>query len=321
MGTQTTIIPSRIDASATDNTSIDVTSQNKIRLKPEYENANIILPIAEHELEIIELQANATLTGLTNDSLISDTTSDNNGYNNTIQTGTTTALYDSTNKKYIARKQEAHGVTLGSTGADTRLAGFKVTMTANATLKKITKSSNCTATKAYIYSTAGAQLATANFSSNVATFDYSLVSGTSYYLACDSAGGSYTQSYFGSASFPYDGTYLNFVSASFYNEGWQEYSTNGYNIDSLELESGTKTVDISLGAITGSVTHTELVLNQPDAVGTAVYKLKNATQSDLSLALETKNALVNLTTNPTGIEIILPAGDSVKSFALKVFKS
>lgn len=53
--------------------------------------------VGEHELEIIELQADAGITPLDHDTLISETFTDADGLNNTINTGLTTATF-STNK-------------------------------------------------------------------------------------------------------------------------------------------------------------------------------------------------------------------------------
>lgn len=69
-------------------------------------NPNIFEPLnqlsSEHELEIIELQANTSLTPFDHDGLISDSFPDADGYNGYVNTGNTTAEYDTVNLKYGA---------------------------------------------------------------------------------------------------------------------------------------------------------------------------------------------------------------------------
>lgn len=117
--------------------------------------------------------------------------------------------------------------------------------------------------------------------------------------------------------------------------GWNADASGAYNIESVTTGDGatesTKIIDISLGTITGTVTHTELVINDIDReTGDDItYKLKNATQSDSNLTVNTKNAVVNLTTVPTGIEInLVPKSGtpttgkpSIRTFCLKLWKS
>ncbi|MBU0959709.1 MAG: hypothetical protein KKB31_07220, partial [Nanoarchaeota archaeon] len=64
----------------------------------------LVREVAEHEIEIIELQANASLTPFDHDTLISDTFSDTTGYNNLVNIGNTTAIFDTnkySNQSYV----------------------------------------------------------------------------------------------------------------------------------------------------------------------------------------------------------------------------
>ena len=78
--------------------------------------------VGEHEIEIIELQANATITPFTHSTLISDTFTDSTGYTDTVNVGNTTALFDSTNKKY-KRNNTASGITSNLDYLDTTIYG------------------------------------------------------------------------------------------------------------------------------------------------------------------------------------------------------
>lgn len=60
-------------------------------------------------------------------------------------------------------------------------------------------------------------------------------------------------------------------------------------------------IEIDLATISGTVTHTEMMCRTPDRESgdSVTYRLENATQNDDNQPLATKNALVNLTSNPT----------------------
>lgn len=92
MGMETTIIPDRIDASAVDGTTITLDSDDNLTIHP-----NLLKQNAEQEIEIIELQANAGVTDIDHNTLISETFSDSDGFNDSVNTGNTTATF-STNK-------------------------------------------------------------------------------------------------------------------------------------------------------------------------------------------------------------------------------
>ena len=84
----TTVIPSRIDASATDGEYVTTTTDDKLTLGNKFFKEQ-----AETEIEIIELQANTGVTPLDHDSLVSDTFSDANGYEDSVNTGNTTGTF------------------------------------------------------------------------------------------------------------------------------------------------------------------------------------------------------------------------------------
>lgn len=79
---------------AVDNETIERNSQGKLAA-PDVTTLN--LEVAEQQIDIIELQANAAVTPFDHDTLIIDTFSDSTGYNDSVNTGNTTATF-STNK-------------------------------------------------------------------------------------------------------------------------------------------------------------------------------------------------------------------------------
>lgn len=296
---------------------------------------------AQHEIEIIELQANTTVSPITHDSLISDTFSDTTGYNNTVQTGTTTATFST--DKYIRTSPSVDddtGLTIATANNSvTQKYGCKITMTATKTLSKVTTASGCTSTKAYVYASVadgqplGSPLASATITSNEATFALSLTNGNSYLILADNNGDAYDDKYQASPGYDITKTNCKFVKGINGSGGNAGYDTTHYEIQSVSWQdaASTQIIDIDLGTISGTVTATELVVNDPDReTGDAVkYKLKNATQSDDALLTDTYNTLTNLTTNPTGIEIqLIPKSSSptdgypsVRTFTLKIWKS
>jgi len=311
-----------------DNSTLKFDEEGKVYVNEDALGFNV-RSIAEHEIELIELQANATVTPFTHDDLISDTFSDSNGYNNSVQTASSTADYDSVNKKYFLQTITTLPTISQSGSPASNKSGQKITMKVNGTLKKITKVAVSSVTKAYLYaSDASTELASASFSGNDAVFNYALVSGTTYWLFVDQEGAAYTDKYQGSLTFPLTYSAFNVIQAR--DAALNLATTAVYAIQSVTLDRGA-VIDVSLGTITGTVIATELVCNCPnrETGDNVTYKLKNATQSDDALVINAKSDLVNLTTNPTGIEIQLSpkssspsAGvPSVKSYCLKIWKA
>lgn len=173
-------------------------------------------------LEVIELQANTSVTPLDHDTSVSDTFSDADGYRNTVQTGTSTAVF-STNK-YIrsntAYLTDGHGKTLPSSGTHTLKFGFRIQATVSTSLVKITKGASCTATTAYIYDDANALIDSATFVGNDATFasPVSLTASSYYKIVVDSGGSNYTRIYLDSGiSYPYAGTRMSYTAGGYYS--------------------------------------------------------------------------------------------------------
>lgn len=416
MTIQDTVIPAKFDSSLLDDVTLEVNSQNKAQIKDDWENAQITEPIAEQQIEIIELQANATVTPFDHDTLISDTFSDTTGYKNTVQTGTTTATFDVSKYKCyalgtmipisyykldsnsaITDETGAHdGTNSGTTYSASGILNGCYTVTGDGDYINLNQglplgSNPCSislwakvpATGAYqgfltSYSDANHKgilfykfnddvfYIHINTTGGIDNFDLgSLGTGWHHYvLTCS---GTQNKVYVDGVVNAVTGTHPlttfddNLKLFRYYTEDVDKCCGAGAMIDEVGIwdkalsptevsflygsgtppsytdiisQGGTasaKKIDISLGTITGTVTATQLVCNCPDREsGDSVnYKIKNATQSDTSLALDTKNLIVNLTTVPTGIEInLIPKSasptngyPSCKSFCLKLWKS
>ena len=411
MPLQTTVIPSTVDSSSTDNETLDVDSNDKLRIKPEYEDAHITTPNAEQDIEIIELQANASVTPLTHDSLVSEAFSDVSGYNNYVNTGNSTAVFN-TNKyergkdgslvgywkfedlldftdnnldlthsgtpTYAAGKL-SNGLDLESTSSEqaritgvtgSLLAGVRTVdlwikaETVTGRLLCIHKSADLTnrlefqesAGKLYILLKIGNviqwELTTTTSIPSGSWMHIVLVMGTGgakVYIDGNTTPedtdadtttmdsnftvievGSYdgTQGYF-------DGIIDNLaLFSSLY--GIDEV-TNSYNSGNGKVHGGTagdQIVEIDLPIIIGTITHTQLLVNDPEREsGDAItYDIVDSVSaSDTSQALDTKNTL----TTPDGTKIsggkikinLEPKASSptdgypsVKSFAFKLWK-
>lgn len=294
--------------------------------------------IAEQEIEIIELQANATVTPLDHDSLVSDTFSDADGYGDTVDTANTDSLFDTNKYSRFPQVSETSPFTHDNNEAGTVMSGEKVTTNSAVDIISLTKESGCNATKAYIHNAGKTLIDSATFVGDVATFatPVSLTTATDYFFTVDYEGGSFTARYGGSGSAT-DKTYLYWKESGYWNGGsWAQHQT-GYNIVSAQIAAGTSdtSVRIDLPTITGTVTHTELIVNDPDReAGDEIdYNLIDTdTTTDSDLAVDTKNDLVTCDgTKITGGQINInlkgkattPTNGypSVKTFALKIWKS
>lgn len=327
-----------------DNVTIGLDSSSKVSIRSGYEQSAIITPIAENNIDIVELQAAATESGVTHDSSVSDTFNDTTGYKNTVQTATTSATFDATKYKAtttVSQDQTTITDIIGTLDATNKGVATSFTASQNYTLKSIQINGTITGNptvEVQVWGGASDHPTTKllvvqsknGLSTGWSTFTHAtgvaLTKSTKYWVAIvpTSADGSNkivvnSAPSGGESASTSDGA--SFTYANEYQLGYQISGTLAAN----------PVIDISLGTITGTVTHTELVINSVDReTGDSItYKLKNATQSDTALAVNTKNTVVNLTTVPTGIEINLnpkstspTAGyPSIKSYCLKLFKA
>ncbi len=270
---------------------------------------------AVQQIEIIELQADAGLTPQDSGTMISDTFSDSTGLNNTVDTGNTTATFDTNKYKRVnsSGSTEAHGKTQSSTDSGNGKTGAKITMTSTADLISIdVASDNYYSTKCYLMDSAFNEIASAPVVGITATFStpQTLTSGTTYYVVGDREGGSYHQLYKiqnNPALYPIAGTILNWIA------GYKSSDTSNtlYTIKSLTFGGSetNKTIRCDLPAtISGTTTDTYLFVNTPDREsGDAVtYDLYDASGNhDDGLVTSTgtdstKNTLSNVTGTDLG---------------------
>jgi len=112
------------------------------------------------------------------------------------------------------------------------------------TLHKATKDADATCTKAYLYSTAPALLASAAFVGNDATFNYVLANATSYYIVADAEGGAWVNGYDDTAAkgvYPNVKTNVNFTACV---EGWADDTSLYRTIISITTEAVASSVAV-----------------------------------------------------------------------------
>lgn len=293
----------------------------------------------EMELEIIELQANAAVTPLDHDNLVSETFSDTDGYNDLVNTGNTDATHMGDRYGNSNAVALAHGVTYDTGGSVTNYRGARVTPNVPLAIKSVTKHSTSAATSCIIYDSSDNNIGSASFSGDVATFAAAVVleKGSSYRIVVYAGGAGYTERY-KTGGVPVSGTYLDW-------DGGTHGAAGSWNDDNFmrcvlsvtcEDQSGGTVIEIDLPTISGEVTDTELVVNDDDTRETGdsiTYDIEDTdTTADTAQALNTKNQL----TNPDGTKItggkikinLTPAGSpshptapAVKTFCLKLWKA
>jgi hypothetical protein len=400
MTVESTIIPRSSNA---DNVTLE-TKNNALQIKETYEASNIATPISENQCDIIELHAAATLSGLTHDSIISDTMSDSNGYKNSVDTVNTTAAYGTGKYSVGSATSQLNDLVGSDTLTNNSSVTFSAGLVGNAahfngsnylsrasiagTIKAIAFwiNPNSVSSKnifgnystnnmvgyfdsvghlSYQAASTHALITTGAISAETWTHVVIIADGTSSKIYVNGslaaltlntmAAGDSKIDFAGTTTFGKDGAnlmagYLDELMlfttvpttgeiAEMYNSGsgtayanlssgLQSHLAHAYNFEAGAITA--KKVVITLPTITGTVTASELVCNCPEReTGDSVtYNIKNATQSDLSLALNTKNTLANLTTNPTKIEMnLIPASSptdytpSLKTYCLKIWKA
>lgn len=330
MGSETTVIPTIIVG---DGETIEQNSDGEIAVKKTYQES-LAQSIAEAEIEIIQIQAALTYTPIDHDSLISDTMSDTNGYENSVDTANTTARW--TGALVYARQSangtQATGKTLSSSGAVTESQGYRFTAIGNWSIVSATKHASCTATRCRLFTDAGAVLGTASFSGTTATFSspIALTNNTVYRIEADNSGASYTRQYLASAGYVFATTGMQFTSGSSNQAGTSD--TNAYNLVSFDAQGNTNTqvVKANLGTITGIVSAVQLVLNCPNRE-TGDNVTFDITDGTTTLTNQVVGQKITWTgsSNPSSINInLVPKSPtytdgtpSIKTYALKIWKA
>ena len=317
-----------------DGVSITYDSSGQIQVNPEFDSDTSV----QHEIEIIELQANATLTPIDHDSIISDTYSDTTGYNNTVNAGSTTATFDTNKYKAAPSSTNAHGETLIAIGAAALSRGCKITANKDCVVYEITKHASCTATTVSIFDDSSNFLGKGTFSGSNASLSVALTSGSSYYVMFHSNNSSYTP--YGDTSvagYPYTGTNLDLIDNYFGTvsndvlTGITLQANRMYNLVNIKsIDTSAKDIVITLPTISGTVEKVQLIGNFPDdETGTIKeFSITDGSGSDTGISFDTLHTLTNLTSNPTSITISLTPSStptlgypSMRTYCLKLFKA
>lgn len=225
------------------------TSFSNVTVSTEYLQQSII----ENALNILEIQATDTLTAVSSATIASDVFSDTTGYLDTVNTGNTTAIFDTdTYKNDPADASEAHGQAMGSYASITGQRGFKITVGASdIAIASLTKATSSGGTTAYIYASDGSTLlGSATYSGNTATFSspISLSASTTYFIGSDAGGASYDPYRKTAFGYPKAGTYFNWVAG--WTGGTGEDAGDGFNIVSAGISNLPEDKIVETDAIT-----------------------------------------------------------------------
>lgn len=173
----------------------------------------------EIALNILVNSAAAASTLQAWDNMFVDIFTDADGTDNTINTGSSTATFDTDKYTNVVGSQaDSHGEVEGATGAATFDRGLRITTHAGVTYSAgftVTKHSSCTATHCTLWSDPTGTPANEEdvaFSGDVATFSSTLAASTTYGISCDKEGASYAPRKAGIGSWPIVGTNVDFSS-------------------------------------------------------------------------------------------------------------
>lgn len=383
MGVSTTVIPSQIDIESTDNDTINVNASNQIQINPTWDASDIKLPDALQEIEIMELQANNSMSPADYDTMVTElfkgSSVPSTGFNGYVDTGTTTATFN-TNAGYQALDYidqfQRPNFGGGWGGSWSPLPGASCIPSVTSNRGRFTRSGNTSARTLYTLgnqasawdyqatfrlndSSGASEGVFAYFGVNIASNTNPSASGMCVFYNSDTGvlsllregsviatdGGAIGQLtddtdykvrlawnatnlrvriWLASTSEP--GTW-NLDTACATTSGTEmgfqmDGTTNGTgtndwtNIVSSDAGWGADTfyvIDLAnLPTISGTVTHTMLVLKgSADAFFNIQYTIEDASANqDTVLNENTKNALVNLTSNPTRLIVRMNKGGS-----------
>ena len=272
----------------------------------------------EQGLGILKLEADGTLTTQDYTTMFLDLFSDVTGYDNTIDTGNTTAFFDT--DKYINLGGTPTDESINQATTDqsqTAKSGMAITADVDSLLNSITKVAGCDATICYIHArVGGALLGQANFSGDIATFlpPIKLTATEIYEAIVDKAGNSYSSRYLGGQSHPEDTGNLTWEGAiltlnSSIETGYNRtiYNANVSPSENINLIVQTNAITIT----TAQTSHQVFTENTLAGTGAISYDISfdNGSTWDTDQALNTKNAracttgtqmIIKLNLNGTG---------------------
>lgn len=278
-------------------------------------------------LEILRLSAEGTLTAPDYDNMFVDYFSDADGYDGTIDTANTDALFSVDTYSNNGEEIDGHGKTTTSTEARTDHDGFKILTKTACTLQEVTKHASSTATKAYLLDSGKNVLDTKTFSGNVATFDYALADATTYFIVAGKDGASYTASVKGAVSitYPVVCTNVNYTGGL---RGASENSTEIDNLVSITTSSGAyidRSIQTNAQAL--SFTPAYILVHSKDKTTTSTSSITfdvsfdgESTWDSLDNAIDTKIAVIDGSSKNMIIKLNLNAGASAAQATLKDYE-
>ena len=251
--------------------------------------------ILENGVQILINSAGATTTLNDWDDMFIDNFSDSGGYLNTVDTGTTTAFFNTDKYKNNIISNDAHNVTLNAHETGTTKQGFKILTKNTEILTKVTKHNSVTATKCYLYSGDYTSLLdTQSFIGNDATFNYSLTDDTSYCIVVDKEDATFTSYYVVEMNFPVVKTNINYIK-SMYNGSENDHY--GHSITSITTNTiSNKIVQTNAETITANpLAHQVYSQNTTAGTGTTTYDISfdNGSTWVINQAINTKNTSVH----------------------------
>lgn len=165
-----------------------------------------------------------------------DVFTDSNGQENTVDTVNSTGYYNTSGAYQLVidagdggnHTENAQSTMTNSNGSETDSRGYRIYASDDCVLVSVTKHASSNPTRLRLFTDAGVLIATATFSGDTATFatPQKLYEGMYYRIEADNSGAGYTSKYSASASFPWNGTNINFVTGS---QGGVD-DNNEYNI-------------------------------------------------------------------------------------------
>lgn len=281
--------------------------------------------MALRQIEVLELQANASIIPTDYDTLVSDTFSDSTGYKDSVNTGVTNPLFETNHyiefdenaglaqDNYTSINQSVNKLIAEADGIINRVA-VSALNGGDVTIRIEKPAGNVIASKTI---TAGAD------DYDIVEFtedDYSetLSNGDSFIVRVSGSGvGLYTKN----ETQSFDKTY-------FKSDGSQSYliscKSGKIPILAFKPSSVSQEIIIDLPSISGEVVATQLIARSEGRDVT--YTLYDGTNSDTGLVVDTYNELVNvdgtaLSGQSQGLKIDMTGVSKVYGFVLKLWKA
>jgi len=279
--------------------------------------------ILRNSIAILQLKAAASAAAPDYNAIVCDIFSDAGGYDNTINTGNTTAnFYKDTYENLLLAGTDLsseHSIAITTTSSESLKCGFKIKPTNDSILKSVVKHASTTATKCYLYAWGGALIGSADFSGNTATFSPPLrmTGGASYELSVDKAAASYTANRnLAVSSYPLLNNGLTWEAGATYGSA---DTSKAWCIVSATIEEYSRTDEvIETNAATLSFTPTNYQLYAPtttSGTGSVTYDISfdNGAHYVTDAALNTSYAVLANSGTQVIIKLNLNAGASAGS--------